>query len=176
MEMSMDTPSPDLPPEYTTSRIIQIVCLSWLTMLGIDFLVHGGLLENLYAAESAFLLPAEIAFQRIPLGYLSFLILAIFLVWLVVQLRIMGIRRGFMFGLMIGFMVWGALILGLFSISTANSSLLLGWWIGQSVELAAAGSVAGYALAAAKLRRVWVGVLGLVFLLLVLTVLIQNIG
>ena len=48
--------------------------------------------------------------------------------------------------------------------------------VGQSIELAIGRAVTGYALAAEKLRRVLVGVVGLVILLLIITILMQNIG
>jgi len=31
--------------------------------------------------------------------------------------------------------VWGALVIGLYSIRTASVPLLAGWWIGQAIEV-----------------------------------------
>ena len=68
------------PRPIATRRLVHITLLSWLAMLGIDFFVHGGLLATLYLQPSPFLLPPEQAFRRIPLAYVSFLLLAILLV------------------------------------------------------------------------------------------------
>jgi hypothetical protein len=52
----------------------------------------------------------------------------------------------------------GSLALGLWSISTAAPALLVGWWVGQMVELAVGGHVIGSVLGGARLRTVawWV--------------------
>lgn len=145
-------------------------------MIGIDFLLHGGLLADLYAQDGAFLLPAAEAFRRIPLGYLSFLIVTVLLIWLMVRIEVAGWEDGFVFGLVLGLLTWGAMTLGLISISTAPTELMIGWWLGQSLELAVAGAVAGYGLKADRLRNLALGVGALVFTLFVITIIIQNIG
>ncbi len=157
-------------------RIIAVGFLSWLTMLGIDFLIHGGLLANLYAQTSPFLLPPLEAFRKIPIGYLSFLFLAVLLLWLMLRSGIAGWRGGLVFGLKLGLLTWGALLLGLVSISSAPLNLMIGWWLGQSFELGIAGAVAGYGLAAERLRNLALGVIGLVFLSVLITVILQNIS
>ena len=53
-------------------RAIGAILLSWLAMIGWDFLLHGGLLASFYVADDAFLLTPLAAFQRIPLGYAAF--------------------------------------------------------------------------------------------------------
>lgn len=157
-------------------RIIAVGFLSWLTMLGIDFLIHGGLLANLYAQTSPFLLPPLEAFRKIPIGYLSFLFLAVLLLWLMLRSGIAGWRGGLVFGLKLGLLTWGALLLGLVSISSAPLNLMIGWWLGQSFELGIAGAVAGYGLAAERLRNLALGVIGLVIVSVVITVILQNIS
>lgn len=134
---------------------IQLILLAWLTMIGFDFFLHAGILAPLYAKESAFLLSPERAFALIPIGYLAFLGLAVLLVWLMVKLNIRDWRKGGIFGLQLGFLAWGSLILGLYSISTASPILLLTWFIGQTVELGLAGAVAGYGLTQQKLKRLF---------------------
>ena len=61
-------------------------------------------------------------------------------------------------------------------ISTANAGLLVGWWIGQAVELGLAGAVIGALAAGVSLRRTWMWVGATVISLVVLTVVLQNIG
>jgi hypothetical protein len=76
----------------------------------------------------------------------------------------------------LGAVAWGALLLGLWSISTAHPALLAGWWVGQTVELALGGYVIGSMLGGARLRTVaWV--VGLVLAVgAVSAVVLQTIG
>lgn len=138
--------------------------------------LHGGLLARLYIEPSPFLLPAEDAFRRIPLGYLTFLILTICLFWLFRRLRVRGAAAGFRLGAVAGAVVWGALVLGLYSISTASPALLTGWWIGQSVELAFAGAVLGAVADGVSLKRVWAMVGVAVVVLAAATIALQSMG
>jgi hypothetical protein len=60
-------------------RPARTIMLSWLAMIGVDVFLHAGLLAPLYDWDSPFLLRPDEAFVRIPIGHLSFLIIAI--VW-----------------------------------------------------------------------------------------------
>ncbi len=159
-----------------TRRISTVALLSWLSMLGFDFLLHAGLLAWLYVEPSPFLLPPETAFRLIPLGYLSFLIMALLLTWLMVQRRVEGGREGLIYGLKLGGLIWGSLIIGLASITTAEHSLLLGWFLGQTVELGIAGAVIGSSLSGVSHRRLFKRVIVFVFLSVFLTVVLQLSG
>ena len=160
----------------TRKRATSLVALSWLAMIGVDFLLHGGLLAKFYVQPSPFLLPPERAFRLIPLGYLSFLVLAVLLVWLMLRLDVRGGGGGFIFGLKLGALVWGALVLGLASVSTAGVGLLVGWFCGQTIELAIAGAFAGYGLGGMRLARLCLLVVALIFLSLFITVVLQTTG
>jgi hypothetical protein len=73
-------------------------------------------------------------------------------------------------------MIWGALLLGLWSITTAPADLLLGWWVGQGLELGFAGAVLGAGVGGASLRRVW-GWVGLMVLALgAVVIALQSMG
>lgn len=157
-------------------RITLIIALCWFAMIGVDFLLHGGLLATFYVQPSPFLLPLEKAFRLIPLGYLSLLLLAVLLVWLMRRLDIRGWRDGLTFGLKLGALIWGAMVLGLLSISTASVGLLVGWWFGQTIELGIAGMFAGSGLGGARLTRLLMMVIGLIFLSLLITVVLQSTG
>ncbi len=149
---------------------------SWVSVIGFDFFLHGGLLATLYTYQSPFLLSADLAVKRIPLGYLSFLILCFLLFWLA---RLTGVRtkqEGFLFGLKIGLLTWGAFVLGLYSISTAAPGLLLGWWIGQAFELAIAGFVIGAWIENIGRKKIVLGVAGFLALMVILTLFLQIIG
>jgi hypothetical protein len=157
-------------------RVTSLVALSWLAMIGFDFLLHGGLLAKFYTQPSPFLLPLEKAFRLIPLGYLSFLILAVLLVWLMLRLDVRGGRPGLIFGLKLGALVWGALVLGLASISTASVGLLLGWFCGQTIELGIAGMFAGRGLGDVRLGRLFIMVAAFILLSVFITIALQNTG
>ena len=139
-------------------------------MLGFDFLLHAGLLAKLYLQPSPFLLSPGEAFRLIPLGYLSFLILVILQLWLMIRLKINGWRKGLMFGLKVGGLIWGAFVLGLLSISTADIELLVGWLFGQMVELGIADIVIGSGLAGKNLTHLFVIIIGFVLFSIILTV------
>ena len=121
-------------------------------------------------------MPPLDAFRLIPVGYLSFLLLAVMLLWLMVRLGTAGWRAGLIFGLELGGLTWGALALGLLSISTANVSLLVGWFAGQTLELALAGAIAGSALAGAKLSQLSVKVLAFVVVAVITAIALQSLG
>jgi hypothetical protein len=155
---------------------VVIGVLGWLSMLGVDFFLHGGLLARWYVEPSPFLLPPEKAFALIPVGYASFGLLAVLLVWLSVRLGIDGWSKGLRFGLILGALVWGAFVLGLLSISTADRLLLACWLVGQTVELGIAGAVVGGGLGGAHLGRLALWVLGLIVAALAATLTLQNLG
>jgi hypothetical protein len=163
-------------PKSSLRRLVSIGLLSWLSVLGVDFFLHAGLLARLYVQPSPFLLPPMDAFRLIPLGYLSFLLLSVLLLWLMSRLGLSGWRQGFSFGLRLGALISGAGMLGLLSISTAELSLLVGWFVGQSVEMGIAGAVAGSGLAGTRLRTILVRVLALILFLVVVTIAMQNTG
>jgi hypothetical protein len=155
---------------------VSSIAAAWVLSVGIDLFLHGGLLARLYVEPSPFLLPAEVAFRRIPFGYLTFLILTIALFWLLRRLETRGFAAGFRLAAAVGAVVWGALVVGLYSISTASLSLLAGWWIGQTVELAFAGGVMGAVANGVPLKRIW-AVVGVAFVALVAaTVVLQSLG
>ncbi len=170
----------DAPPDSSVSpqlrRLIAIALLAWIAMIGLDFLIHAGLLARLYAEPSPFLLPPSRAFALIPLGYLSFFLLAMLILWLARRLGVHTARAGFLFGLQLGAIMWGAFTLGLASISSAKPPLLAGWFIGQAIELGVGGAVAGSALGDRPLKSVLVRVLALVIAAFVLTVALQTAG
>ena len=143
----------------TARSISMVALLSWLSILGFDFLLHAGLLARLYVEPSPFLLPPETAFRLIPLGYLSFLMLVLLLIWLMVKQRVQGGRDGLIYGLKLGGLIGGSLVLGLASITTAEHALLLGWSLGQMAELGIAGAVIGSSLGGMSHRRLFTRVI-----------------
>ncbi len=135
-------------------RPVATVALTWLAMLGVDLFLHAGLLAPLYDWDSQFLLRPEDAFVRIPIGYLGLLLLAGLLVWLLPRFDIYRGQDGAILAGGIGAVVWGALLLGLWSISTAAPGLLVGWWVGQTLELGLGGFIVGASLGGMQMRAI----------------------
>ncbi len=163
----------DMPSLNTFAKL---TALAWLSMIGFDCFLHAGLLARLYLEPSPFLLPPERAFVLIPVGYLSLLVLAILLIWLMAKLGIQGWRQGGLFGLQLGALSWGAFILGLLTISTAPFGLMAGWFLGQTVELGIGGAVAGSGFIIRRHRRLLARVTIFVISALVVTVVLQSLG
>jgi len=160
----------------TPLNISTVAFLSWLSMLGFDLLLHAGLLARLYVEQSPFLLSPETAFRLIPLGYLSFLIMALLMTWLMVKQRVEGGRDGLIYGLKLGGLIWGSHIIGLASITTAGYALLLGWFLGQTAELGIAGAVIGCSLGGVSHRQVFTRVIVFVAFSVFLTIFLQLSG
>jgi hypothetical protein len=161
---------------HSRRSLISICLLGWFSILGADFLLHGGLLARLYLQPSSFLLTPADAFKRIPLGYLAALLMCALLFWLMLRLALVGWRRGLAFGLQLGAFLAGTSMLGLLSISTAELSLLLAWSIGQTVQMGLAGMVVGSGLAGQRLGTLSLRVAALVLCLVVLAIVLQSMG
>lgn len=159
-----------------TRRTVSLVAAAWVLALGFDFLLHGGLLAGLYVGEGTFLLPPEAAFARIPAGYLTFLFLTVGLLWLFRRLEVLGWREGAGTGLAVGLYLWATMALGLWSVTTAEVGTLVGWSLGQGVELGLVGAVLGAGRAGAPLRGLWLRVGGAVLAFVVAAVVLQNVG
>ncbi|HET6745307.1 MAG TPA: hypothetical protein VFH90_05575 [Candidatus Limnocylindria bacterium] len=157
-------------------RPIVVAVLSWLAMIGVDLFLHAGVLAPLYDWGSPFLLRPEEAFLRIPVGYSAFLLLAVALVWLLPRLGVRRASEGAVYAAGTSAVVWGAMVLGLWSIATADPALLAAWWVGQTAELALGGYIVGAALAGARVRAL--AVLAVVVLAVGATsaVVLQSIG
>lgn len=155
---------------------VAAVDTAWLVSLGFDVFLHAGALARLYARPSPFLLPAEQAFRRIPLGYASFLALTAALYWLFRRLGVRDALAGFRLGMAAGLALWGAWTLGLWSISVAEGDLLVGWWLGQGVELGLAGAFLGAAASGTSRRRYFGKAAAVVMILVVATLLLQVSG
>jgi hypothetical protein len=160
----------------TARSWIMATLLAWVAMIGIDLLLHAGLLAPLYDWDSPFLLSPQEAFVRIPAGYLAFGILAGGLVWLIGRIGMRSPWEAARIGAIGGAVAWGALLLGLWSISSADPSLLAAWWVGQTAQLAIGGYVAGLVLAGARLRAVAWGVVAILLIGAVVAVVLQSVG
>jgi hypothetical protein len=157
-------------------RGVKLVLLAWIAMLGFDFFLHGGLLAGLYLRPGPFLLPPLEAARRIPLGYVGFLIAAAFLVWIISKINARGWREGLGAGAVIGGSMGASLALGMYSITTAGPILLVAWAVGQTIEMAYAGAVAGQGLEAKSLGRLFLVVTLATIGLVIIAIVMQSVG
>lgn len=157
-------------------RFIKLTLLVWVAMIGIDFFLHGGVFAAIYEQDNPFILPANEAFRRIPLGYLALLATSALLVWIIEQSSARGWRKGFVLGIVLGAVMATSSFLGLYSISTASLQLLTAWFVAQVFEIAIAGAIIGQGLLVHSLRKLTVAVVLGFVLLFAGTVVIQNIG
>ena len=67
---------------------VDLILISWMTILGFDFLLPAGLLAKMYARPNSALLNAEQAFYRIPFGYLSPLVFVVIIYWVFSRIAI----------------------------------------------------------------------------------------
>lgn len=160
----------------TQRRRLALIGIAWLAMIGFDFLLHAGLLARWYSAPAPFLLPPAQAFVRIPWGYLSLVLLAVLLLWVLSGIQVSNWRQGGIVGLWVGALVWGSLTLGLYSISTAPPQLLVGWCAGQTIEMGIAGVILGAGLSGHPLVKLLLKTIGLVVAAVVVTVALQMLG
>lgn len=159
-----------------TRRTAALVVLSWVLAVGVDLFLNAGVFAGTFFEPSPFLLPPEVLFVRIPLGYLSFLIQAAFVAWLLVRLEVTGWRAGGRLGASVGVVVHGAGTLALASVSTASASLLVAWFVGQTLQVTGAGVVVGHGLTGARLRRIALVVCAVALALAVATFAMQSLG
>ena len=99
----------------------------------------------------------------------------ILVVWLMAKLKIATWKGGFIFGLKLGALIWGAVVISLISISSAPLPLMAGWFAGQTIETGIAGLVVGAGLGNGSLGRIAAWVLLFVVAAFILAILLQNI-
>ncbi len=157
-------------------RPMATALLAWLAMLGVDLLLHGGVLAPVYDWDSPFLLSPQDAFIRIPAGYAAFGVLAAAMVWLLPRLGVRSAGHAARVAAIGGAILWGTLLLGMWSITTAEPPLLLAWWAGETVQLAVGGYVIGLVMQGARIRNVGWLVLGLVIMGAAVAITLQSIG
>jgi len=162
--------------EPRVPKPVATTLLAWIAMTGVDLFLHAGVLAPLYDWDSPFLLSPLEAFVRIPAGYLAFGILAAGLVWLLPRLDVGGARAGAVVAGAAGAVGWGALLLGTWSISSADPVLLVGWWLGQSAAMAVAGAVIGLSIGGARRRTLGAAVGAVLLIGVVTAVALQSIG
>lgn len=164
------------PPPRRRAHPVAVGLVAWLAMVGTDLALHAGLLAPLYDWEGGFLAAPQEAFVRIPAGYLALAVLAGALVWLLPRLGAVGSARGARAGAALGAVVAGALLVGIWSITSAPPGLLAAWWIGQTVQLATGGAFVGAAARGVPVGRLTRRALAILAVGAVVAVVLQSVG
>lgn len=157
-------------------RYIRLTLLVWLTFVGLDFFIHGGIFAAVYLEATPFLLPGAEAFRRIPLGYLALLLNSGLLVWIFGQTSARDWRKGLAVGLALGTVMGLSSSLGLYPISTVSTGILAASFVAQFLEAGVAGAMVGHGLQARSLRRLSPTVVLAVGLLIAATIVLQSTG
>ena len=152
-----------------------MLALAWFTTIAVDFFFYGGVFTFLFERDDPFLLTSDQLFARIPAGYVSFAIEVVALSWFLSRLHTANWRDGARTGAVVGAVVGGALLLGFWSVAATSGALLVSWWVVLTVQMASAGAVLGAAVRV-PVRQVARWVLVAALLLVVATVILQNVG
>ena len=155
---------------------VGLILISWIAFLGFDFLLHAGLLAKMYSRTNPALLNAELAFYRIPFGYLSFLVFVVVVYWIFSRIGINEWKKGFWFGIKFGALLGMASTLGFYSILTVDLDMLIGWGLGQTIEFGIVGAIIGGANSGISLKKLLIGVATFVVIAVILTIILQNVG
>jgi hypothetical protein len=163
-------------PNPSMRRGVAVTLLGWLVIVGFDLFQNAGVFAAFWLKPGSAFLPPEKLFQRIPLGYLAFLISAGMFTWLMSRLKIFGWKQGALFGVKLGGLLSINLVLGLASGFPIRNSILLVILFGGLVQYISAAAVIGSGLSSDRLGRLSAKVIGLVMLLVIATVVLQNLG
>ena len=158
------------------ARRVVVALLTWLAILGVDFVLNGAIFARMYQGGDAFLLAPQQAFARIPLGYAAFLIVAFAVVELERLVGISGPRAGIRFGLVLGAVSGSVWALGLYSIASVPAAVALALAAIWFAVLLVASTVAAAALGQRSLRRVALAVAGFDVVCIVVVVALQSFG
>lgn len=155
-------------------RRVGATMLAWAMVIGVDFVLHAGVLAWAWREPSPFLLPPEELFVRIPLGYAAYLAQAILVVWLTARLGPSTARAGAALGMRLGLLFAIFLALALASATTISATMTYVWAVSTLAGFVAAGAVAAPALHAPRLRPLALRVAGTTLALVVFGVVAQN--
>jgi hypothetical protein len=165
-----------LPRPQPVSKRLRVAVVTWLAILGLDFLLNGALFARMYQGGGPFMLPPAEAFRRIPLGYMAFFILAVSIVEIVYRLGITRITQGMLLGFAIGGVFGATWGLSLYSIASIQGLVALAFvaiWFALCVL---ASAVAAVGLAQPSLRGLAIRVAAFDVLCAVTVIALQSFG
>ena len=157
-------------------KIIAAAVAAWFIYLAVDFLLHAVIFANWWkSTESYWRSPHEL-FRLIPYAYASFAIYCLVLTWLFV--RIYSDKRTFgaacRFGAIAGLVFGFSIILANYSVFRMPASALLVWPASFLIGSPVACAVARWVLDADRPWRRVVIVFGATVLLIIVSVVFQN--
>jgi hypothetical protein len=161
---------------FAATNLLLAVVGAWLGYLVVDFLLHAVFLANWWRATETFWLPPSELFQRIPLGYTSFIIYCFALTWLISRLYNNDINpiKGIRFGAIAGIISSIVFVLGTYSVFPMPPVAFILWPLSSVLESTVAGGIAAWILIAEHPWRRIAKVLGVSIVFFILGVLIQN--
>jgi hypothetical protein len=158
------------------SRRLRVALIVWLAMLGLDFVLGGGLFAGLYRDGGTFILAPADAFRRIPIGYLAFLIVAMTIVEITHRLSLSRMRDGIRFGVLAGAVFGGTWSLSLYSIATLSAGIALAFAVTWIVLITIGAAVAAAAVARTSLRGLVFRVIALDVVCVAVVITLQSAG
>ena len=117
------------------------IALAWLLTIAVDFLVFAGLFAGLFDNTHPALLSDRQLFERIPAGYVSFLLEIGLLAWVFQHRRPASSADGAKVGAGVGALLAGAIATGVWSFSTVPVPVLAVWCGTLVVQLSSAGAL-----------------------------------
>jgi hypothetical protein len=156
-----------------------LIAMAWIAVIGLDFLLNAGVFATVFADDWEFLSNPEDLFRRIPLGYGAFLVVVILVAWVLGRSAgsaPMNAQTGARAGLRLGLFVGAAGSLGLASISSAPTGILVAWLFSYFLAAGVAGSVLGAGMGGMRLRTLGPRGGGFVVVAVALAIGIQNFG
>lgn len=151
--------------------------LAWLVFIGIDFIIHAGLLENMWKEEVAAIKPIKELALLIPGGYLSFLLLTLLVGFVFIKIypEQGTFKSALKFGIIFGLLFSLSNLLALFSYIRLPWAHLIFPNLGYFIEIVAVVLVYHGFFYPEKIKnKVWKPV-AIFFILVIVGVIIQNI-
>ena len=153
----------------------RLILIAWMGAIGFDLFYHGGLLANMYAVPNPALLDPWQAFLRIPIGYVSYLVLIVTIYWLLSLNGTKDWKAGFWFGIKFGALSGMASTLGQYSILTLGLNMLILWGLGQAIEFGLIGTILGAGHSTTQMKSLTVKVIMFMSIMLVLMIVLQSV-
>lgn len=118
-------------------RFIRSILIAWILFIGIDFVIHAAILENLWAEQLSAIKSALDLAILIPVGYFSFFLLTLLIGWLFVKIYKdkSSLADTFYFGIIFGLLFAGSNLTALFSYVNIPLKNLILYNIGYFVEI-----------------------------------------
>ena len=161
-----------------TKKIVhlKLIGISWLAVVGFDFFLHAGLLAHLYQGDNPGILPPLDAFYRIPIGYFAFLFNIALVYFIIIKIDVNDRKEIIKLIMTIGIVLSLSSTLAQFSILQVNPLLLFGWGLGQMLQFTLMGVIIGFGYTGYSQKKLFICVFIFVFLVIVFTIIMQNIG